>query len=47
MAVEEDVNTNRFTLGSFAADLSIPLTPARTSGMTLFGSESKERLDAT
>ena len=41
-AVEEDVYTNRLRPGSLAAELRIPLSPARTGGITLFGLASKD-----
>jgi hypothetical protein len=47
VADEEDVNTNRFIPGSLAAELRIPLIPARTWGITLFGFESNDTTEAT
>lgn len=47
VAEEDDVYTNRFTVGSLAAESRIPLSPERTSGMTLFGFDSKDTTEAT
>ena len=46
-ADEEDVYTNRFTLGSLAADPRIDRTCARTGGITLLGFASNETTEAT
>lgn len=46
-AVEDEVYTKRFMDGVAAAEVRIDLMPAITSGMTLYGSGSKVRLEAT
>lgn len=46
-AVEDEVYTKRFTDGVAAAEVRIDLMPAMTSGMTLYGSGSNVRLEAT
>jgi hypothetical protein len=46
-AVEDEVKTNRFTVGDEAADLRMLWIPDMTSGITALGSGLNDRFEAT